>query len=213
MMSVLGTAIMVTACSVHGDALAIVSCAIYGGSLVLLFLASFLHHAIEGRPRLMRCLRTLDYVAIYPLIAGTCTPVSLLCLRWQWLGWTFFGAMWGLAIIGIILQCTGNWPKWASMTMYVTLGWFGGFLFLPVHQCLQPGGCMLLLAGGIAFTGGGVIFSMECPNPVPGRFGFHEIWHICVLIGAALHWAMVWFYVLPVTVFDVPNATDTSISD
>mmetsp|Transcript_46860 Transcript_46860/g.145044 ORF Transcript_46860/g.145044 Transcript_46860/m.145044 type:complete len:287 (-) Transcript_46860:85-945(-) len=199
MLSVLGTAVLITGASAHGNPWAIVAFSLYGSSLIFLFFASFLHHAIKGSPKLMSVLRRMDYVAIFFLIPGTMTPVCFVCLTNTWIGWVFFGAIWGLALLGVIMMtlCPIEMPMWASMTMYVTLGWFGGFLAFPAAKCVGMGGLTLMLLGGLSYTGGGVIFTLQKPNPIPGRFGFHEIWHIFVMLGAAFHWTMVFFYVWP----------------
>jgi len=199
--SILGTSVLVSGASAHRNPWAIVSFSVYGASLIFLFFASFAHHAIKGSPKVMKVLRTMDYVAIYFLIPGTMMPVCLVCLHDTWVGWVFFGTSLGIAIMGVGLQtiCKGplELPMWASMTIYVTLGWFGAFLAVPAYKCLSFGGAMLLLVGGLAYTGGGMIFTFQCPNPIPGRFGFHEIWHVCVLVGAACHYAAIFFYVWP----------------
>lgn len=200
-LSILGTAVLVTGASNAGNPWAIVAFSLYGASLIFLFFASFAHHAIKGSQRLMRVLRTLDYVAIYLLIPGTMMPVCLVCLHKTWVGWVFFGTTIGIAIMGVMFQtlCSGKleWPMWASMTMYITLGWFGAFLAIPAMNCIGTGGALLLLYGGLAYTGGGVIFTLQCPNPVPGKFGFHEIWHVFVLAGAGFHWCAIFFHVWP----------------
>jgi hemolysin III len=205
MLSILGTAVLIAHASAKGNPWAIVAYAIYGFSLILLFGASFLHHGITGSERLNSVLRGLDYVSIYVLIAGTATPLCLICLHQTWIGWVFFGSCWGLAAFGITMQISCHHdapmalPKWASMTCYVTLGWFGAFLAIPAYSCITLGGAMLFLAGGLCYTGGGVIFTLEFPNPMPGKFGFHELWHCFVLAGAGLHWLMMFYFVLPVT--------------
>lgn len=201
MLSLLGTAALIARASVAGNVWAIVGYAVYGASLNLLFWGSFCHHAIRGSERLMRCLRKLDYVAIYFLIAGTMTPVCLICLHRTWQGWVFFGAAWALALMGVLLMtlCKGGLelPTWASMTMYVTLGWFGVFMAPPSWPCVTTPGIVLLAVGGVTYTVGGLVFTMQWPNPIPGKFGFHEIWHIFVLLGAAVHYAFIFFYVVP----------------
>lgn len=201
MLAVLGATVLITGSSAHADPWSIVAFSLYGASLIFLFGASFAHHAIKGSEMLMYVLRLMDYCAIYILIPATATPLCLVCLHNTWIGWVFFGSAWGLSAFGVLLQttCTGRlrFPMWASMTMFITLGWFGAFLAIPAYKCIGMGGCLLFLVGGVAYTVGGAIFTMQRPNLIPGRFGFHEIWHIFVMVGAATHYAMMFFFVYP----------------
>lgn len=205
LLSVLGSTILITGAAAKSNPWGVVSFSIYGASLMFLFFASFAHHGIKGSKRLMDVLRSLDYVAIYFLIPGTMMPVCFVCLHDSWIGWVFFGTSFGLAMVGVWFQaaCPLEFPMWASMTMYVTLGWFGLFLSIPAYHCIQFGGALLLLFGGIAYTLGGLIFTLQRPNPIPGKFGFHEIWHVFVLMGAAFHYCTLFFYVFP-TMEDAP---------
>jgi hemolysin III len=142
----------------------------------------------------------LDYLAIYPLIAGTFTPLCLFYLRDSVIGWSFLGVAWFLAFAGMILTATfgvERIPKWLSMTTYITMGWLGGILAIWLVPKVGGSGMSTFVSGGVAFTAGGYIFASERPNPIPGKFGFHEIWHVAVILGAALHYAVMYFYVLP----------------
>ena len=124
-LSVLGSAILIVDASAQGEPWKIVSFSIYGASLMFLFGASTLHHAIEGK--MEPFLRMLDYFAIFPLIAGTFTPLCLVYYHNKPVGWTFFGTIWGLSLIGMFLtaSCFARVPKWFSMTLYISLGWLG----------------------------------------------------------------------------------------
>ena len=142
----------------------------------------------------------LDYLAIYPLIAGTFTPFCLVFFNHSVIGWSFFGVAWFLAIIGMVLTATfgpERIPRWMSMTMYITIGWLGGILAFWLLPIIGLEGLGVFLLGGVAFTIGGYVYTAERPNPIPGTFGFHEIWHIAVVIGAATHYCVMYFYVLP----------------
>lgn len=142
----------------------------------------------------------LDYLAIYPLIAGTFTPLCLVFLHDTVIGWSFFGVAWFLAIMGMFLTVrfgVQRIPKWFSMTMYITIGWIGAFLMFWLLEYIKVGGMGLFFCGGLAYTIGGYIYTTEKPNPYPGVFGFHEIWHVFVILGAAFHFAVMFFYVLP----------------
>lgn len=199
MMSVLGTAILVSEASMQGAPWKIVSFSIYGVSLIALFTASTLHHCIIGPPHIERRLRMLDYLAIYPLIAGTFTPMCLIPYHsGTAVGWAFISVVWTLAIAGMIMTITmfEKVPKWLSMTIYITLGWLGAFFSFWLLPIIGNGGLFLFVLGGLFYTAGGYCFSFECPNPIPGKFGFHEIWHLAVIAGAASHWCIMYFYLL-----------------
>lgn len=199
MMSVLGSVILITRAAAQGSPWKIVSFTIYGASLIFLFSASTAHHSITSTKRVMAILRMVDYLAIYPLIAGSFTPMCLVFYHNSTIGWSFFGVVWSLAISAMIwtVKYFKRIPKWTSMTVYVTLGWLGGFLAIPLYSKIGTQGISLLGIGGLFYTVGGVIFTVESPNPFPGKFGFHEIWHIFVICGAVSHWLLMFFFVLP----------------
>ena len=178
--------------------------AIYSASLCGLFVMSTLHHALEGPPAMERGLRIADYCAIYPLIAGSFTPIVLVFLNHSGFGWGLLGVLWSLAFGGIALTISAfdHLPRWTTLTIYVTMGWMGALLAIAVFPDVGYGGVALLAAGGIAYTVGGAMFDAEKPNPMPGVFGFHEIFHVCVLLGAALHYTFMWLYVVP---YDAPQ--------
>jgi hemolysin III len=195
--SLLGTVLLIVYSSTAAKPWHIVSFSIYGFSLVSLFLASTLHHGVTSSPRVEGLLRAVDYFAIYVLIAGTYTPICLVVLRGP-LGWSVFGVCWAVGLAGIGLKAAiPSLPKWISLTLYSTMGWLGAAIALPVYRAVSLAGIGLILAGGVFYTVGAVIFSVEKPNPVPGRFGFHEIWHIFVILGALSHYAFMYAYVLP----------------
>lgn len=180
----------------QGDPWKIVGMSVYGASLVMLFTTSSLHHGLDGTPKVNEALRTLDYDSVFLLIAGTVTPLTLVLVRNTY-GWTVLAAVWAIAIIGIVLRSVWRQvPKYITNTLYISLGWLtvaliGGGIELPV------GALVLMAAGGLVYSGGFVIFVIERPNPRPGIFGFHELWHFLVLVAAALHYLMIYFYVLP----------------
>ena len=196
-LSVLGTVLLITESSAQKDPWKIVSFSIYGASLIFLFGASTLHHAVTGRWE--GPLRMLDYLAIYPLIGGTFTPLCLVFYHDQPVGWAFSMTVWGIAIIAMTATatCFAKIPKWMSMTMYITLGWLGACFTYWLIPVLGYDGFGLFLFGGVLYTAGGWVYTTEHPNPMPGKFGFHEIWHCAVLVAAACHWLLMFFYVLP----------------
>ncbi|MBW2263127.1 MAG: hemolysin III family protein [Deltaproteobacteria bacterium] len=195
--ALLGTVLLIVYSSVAAKPWHIVSFSIYGFSLVALFLASTLHHGVKASARIKDILRAIDYFAIYLLIAGTITPVCLVVLRGP-LGWSVFGVAWAVGFAGIVLKAViRDLPKWISMTLYITMGWLGVVVGYPLFKALSWPGVGLMIAGGLFYTVGAFIFYIEKPNPLPGRFGFHEIWHIFVLLGALFHYVFMYVCVLP----------------
>lgn len=180
LLSLLGGVLLIVESSSRGEPWKIVSFSIYGASLVFLFAMSTLHHGVVGSPRVESFLRMMDYLAIYPLIAGTFTPLCLVFYHDDPLGWAFCGSVWFIAIVGMVATscCFDKIPKWMSMTMYITLGWLGACMTYWLVLVIGLGGFAVFLIGGIWYTAGGYVYTSEHPNPFPGKFGFHEIWHL-----------------------------------
>lgn len=202
MFSLLGTVLLVGKASAQREPWKIVSFSIYGASLLFLFVASTLHHSITSTERVENFLRMLDYLAIYPLIAGTFTPLCLVFFHDSVIGWSFAMVVWALAIMGMIMTVNifHKIPKWLSTTLYVTLGWLGACMAYWLIPVLGIGGFAWFLVGGIFYTVGGYIYSTECLGIiVPGQIGFHEVWHVFVIVGALCHYWLMWHYVLPWT--------------
>lgn len=195
--SLLGTVLLIVLSSEQGKVWHIVSFSIYGFSLIFLFLASSFHHGLQLSQKTNELFRQFDYFAIYILIAGTYTPLCLIINRSSW-GWSIFGVVWALAAIGITVKAIfPNIPGWVSHTLYISMGWVGAVLIVRSIPLIGMLGFMLILGGGILYTLGAGIYYFEKPNPVPGKFGFHEIWHMFVLSAAALNFMFMYFIVLP----------------
>ncbi len=196
-LAVAGSALLIAQASERGDPWVIVGFSIYGLSLVTLLVASALHHGINGSPRVNEVLRTLDYTSVFFLIAGTVTPLVLVLFRNTY-GWTVFGVVWAIAVLGIVMRSVWReLPKWVTNTLYISLGWLTVLLIGADPSALSSGAMALLAAGGIVYSIGFVVFVIERPNPRPGVFGFHELWHALVVVAAALHFLFMYFYVLP----------------
>jgi len=172
-----------------------VSFSVYGASMFILFLFGTLYHWL---PRLAggryQIFRKLDHIAIYFLIAGTYTPFCLNTLRGPW-GWTIFGLIWGMAIFGMVLQSIyiDVW-RWVTTLIYILMGWLVLIALKPLIQALPMGGLIWLVIGGIIYSIGGVIYTIKKPDLHP-KFGYHELWHTLVLLGAACHFIAILFYV------------------
>ena len=170
---------------------------IYGSTLVLMFSASAAYHLINAGPRITLLLRKLDHSAIYLLIAGTYTPICLHYFSGFWrLG--FLAVIWSLALTGITVKfIVIRAPRWITAGIYLLMGWLSIAAAGEIISAIPPGALAWLLAGGVFFTGGAVIYILEKPDPVPGVFGFHEIWHIFVILGAFSHLALMLAYIAP----------------
>jgi hemolysin III len=145
--------------------------------------------------------RRADYIAIYPLIAGTVTPLGLVYYHHTVIGWTYVMTIWTIAILSMIFTSYHfqKIPKWFSMTLYMTLGSMGALMSFWLYEALHMSGFALFVLGALFYTVGGYIFVMEPPglNLIPNQFGFHEIWHIAVILGALSHFMVMYLYVLP----------------
>lgn len=172
-----------------------VAFAVYGASLILLYGASTVYHSLHLSPPRLRRLRTLDHIAIYFLIAGTYTPVAMVTLHGPW-GWTMLGIAWAIAVAGIPFKI---WfldaPVWLSTGIYLGMGYMALAAVAPLASRVSPGGLAWLVTGGLAYTVGAIIFARERPDPFPGVFGHHEIWHVMVLVGSACHFGFMLRYV------------------
>ncbi len=195
--ALLGLVILVVTASSRGEVWKIISFSIYGFSLFFLFLCSTFHHGLNLSDRLNDFFRLFDYVAIYILIAGSYTPICLVLGRGVW-GWSVFGVVWIIAAVGIVVKSIfPDLPRWVSHTLYLSMSWVGIILMIKLIPLFGIGGFVLLLGGGIFYTVGAAIYYLEKPNPIPGKFGFHEIWHLFVLAGAFLHYLFMYLVVLP----------------
>ncbi|MCQ4275776.1 PAQR family membrane homeostasis protein TrhA [Stutzerimonas degradans] len=172
-----------------GSLAEIVSVAIYGLSLVLLYSISTLYHSLRGRAKVI--MRKLDHLSIYLLIAGSYTPFCLVTLAGPW-GWTLFGVVWSLALIGMLQEIKPrSEARILSLVIYAVMGWIVLVAVKPLLAALGSAGFAWLLAGGICYTVGIVFFVFD------ERFRhWHGIWHLFVMGGSLLHFIAVLFYVL-----------------
>lgn len=183
--------LMVVFAAKAGNVYGVISGSIYGATMVILFTMSTLYHAIQA-PRAKKVFRVIDHCSIYLLIAGTYTPITLCTLRPHG-GWVLFGIVWGISILGIVLNSI-NLEKFKiiSLISYIVLGWAVVSMWGTIKANLAMGAIWLLLAGGIVYMAGVVFY---CLKKVPYM---HSIWHIFVLGGGILHFLCVLLYVMPV---------------
>ena len=190
LLSMVAVVLLVTRASSYGNAWHILSVAIFGASLIALYAASTTYHSAT-RAEMRARLRVIDHATIYILIAGTYTPFTLITLNGA-TGWTIFAVSWGMAISGITLKLffTGRFNL-ISTLMYVFMGWIIIFAVKPLIAGLPTAGLYWLVAGGLSYTIGAIIYSIK---KVPLN---HAIFHLFVLAGSICHFVTVYFYVLP----------------
>ncbi len=195
-LAITGLTLLVIIASLHGSARHIVSYSIFGAGLVLLYTFSTLYHWLNLSEKGMKFFRIMDHIMIFVLIAATYTPICLVALNGGW-GWTLFGLVWGLAISGILFSIFWiHAPRWLSTTLYILMGWLVIIGFVPLVRSMPLGGLLWLVAGGLLYTIGGVIYGYKKPDPWPVKFGFHGLFHIFVILGSFAHFVVMYFYVI-----------------
>ena len=176
-----GSAVLVTIAAMGGDSRRTVSYSVYGTTLFLLYLASTLYHSLRGRAK--RIFRVLDHQAIYLLIAGTYTPFTVMALKGAQ-GWWMFGAIWGLALVGIVLDALPRRGlRIIPIVIYLVMGWLCVFALDPIIAALPRAGFIWLVAGGIFYTSGVAFYILDHWYPWS-----HGIWHLFVLAGSTSHY-------------------------
>lgn len=190
-LSLIGMPILILAAMNRGERATVIGASVFGATLIALYAASTLYHAIP-HPTLKQKLRVVDHAAIYLLIAGTYTPFTLGVLRGTW-GWTLFGIVWTLAALGVLFKVvfgSGAMAK-LSTAIYVAMGWVIIIAIKPLMASMEHAGLMLLVAGGLSYTGG-VIFYVD-----RRRAWTHPVWHLFVMGGSICHYFAVLWYAAP----------------
>lgn len=171
------------------DGLAVAAFAVYGGTLIVMFATSCLHHIAHRDDGIFR---RLDMTSIYLFIAGSYTPMCLLAMPPRW-GVPVLVAAWSFAAVGIALRWLRPLtPRWVTVGLYLGMGWMAfpaGFLLV---DAVGWAGLALLVAGGAVYSVGAVVYARKRPDPWPRFVGYHGLWHVFVMGGAALHFALVW---------------------
>jgi len=169
----------------------VISVLIYGLSLIGLFASSATYHLADVRPKIQETLRKVDHSAIYLLIAGTYTPFCINAFTGFW-RWGLLTIIWSLAGIGILVKLfTVNAPRWLSAGTYVLMGWLCIAAIGEMLVTLPTFALTWLVAGGVIYTLGALVYITKIMNFWPGKFGYHEVWHIFVLLGALAHFVAV----------------------
>jgi hemolysin III len=170
---------------------------VYGAALILMFSASAAYHLVNAEPQTAQALRKLDHSAIYLLIAGTYTPICIHYFTGFW-RWGVLAIIWFMALAGVIVKVfVLRAPRWLSTAVYLAMGWLC-LMGVRVMLAEMPMSALVwLLLGGIFFSVGALVYVTKRPNPCPGVFGFHEVWHVFVILGCLCHFVVVAAYVAP----------------
>jgi hemolysin III len=189
-------AMVIKASLTTSSPLAIAAVAIFGISLILLYSASATYHMVMAKDKVIAFLRKLDHSMIFVLIAGSYTPFCLITLNGV-TGWVLFSIVSAIAVAGILFKMVWfNCPRWLSTALYIAMGWIIVFAFSPLSETLSMAGVSLLLLGGIFYTIGGVIYAVKPRFLEFNHLGFHEIFHIFIMMGSMAHFLCVFMYVL-----------------
>jgi hemolysin III len=190
-LSIGGGAVLITQSALHAGVRETAAVSIFVAALILLYTASTLYH-LARRPALKSRLKILDHCAIFLLIAGTYTPFTIAAMRGGW-GWSLFGVIWGMALVGIVLKLffTGRFTYLSTAT-YIGMGWLVVVAFVPLTQAVTPAALGWLIAGGVSYTAGTLFYHNH-------RLRYsHAIWHLFVLGGSICHFAAVTLQIMSV---------------
>ncbi|WP_343246539.1 PAQR family membrane homeostasis protein TrhA [Diplocloster hominis] len=197
LLALIGAVPLLMKASQRPDRVYLISMAIFMLSMVLLYAASTTYHSLDLSARANRTLRKIDHMMIFILIAGTYTPICLIVLQGT-TGYWLLAVVWGIALGGIIIKaCWITCPKWFSSILYIAMGWVCVLAFAKIVRALPTAAFVWLLAGGIIYTVGGIIYALKLKifNSRHKNFGSHEIFHLFVMAGSVCHY-IVMYYVL-----------------
>ena len=198
-LAIAGTVVLIVFSALQNKVWHVVSFSIFGACMILLYVSSALYHLISSNQKVNNVFRIIDHSMIYLLIAGTYTPICLIILR-NWIGWTIFGIVWILAIVGISTSCIPSFlktiPRWFYTSLYLIMGWISALAINPIIKSAGLDFAFWLLAGGIMYSIGAIIYAIKKPN-FSKWFGFHEIFHLFILAGTLIHFFAMLFFALP----------------
>ncbi len=191
LLSVAGLILLLYVAITNRDVWQIVSFSIFGASMILLYSASATYHLVNASEKAIRILQKIDHSMIFVLIAGTYTPICLTLLRGR-LGYWLLALIWSCAAAGIVMKMFFfDIPRLLYTGVYLIMGWIAVFVIVPLYRAGGPLPLIWLLAGGLFYTAGGIIYAIKKPDILPGWLGFHEIFHIFVILGSAAHYVMI----------------------
>lgn len=180
----------------HATPLNITAVIIFGISMILLYSTSATYHMVVASERVIKFLRKLDHSMIFVLIAGSYTPFCLIALKGA-TGWVLFTIISCIAIAGICFKMIWfNCPRWLSTLIYILMGWFVAFAIVPLYSAISLKGVLLLVLGGVLYTLGGIIYGIKPKILSFSALGYHEIFHIFILLGTLSHYLCIFKYVI-----------------
>jgi len=198
MMAVVAAMPLLAKAGMTGNMTAVAAMMIFAMSMVCLYGASTLYHSVNVTGKVLKVFKKIDHMMIFVLIAGSYTPVCMLILEHE-LGYPLLAAVWGIALVGIVIKFFWvTCPKWFSSVLYIAMGWVCIFVVRELLESLPIAAFLWLLAGGLLYTAGGVIYALKCPifNNKHKWFGSHEIFHVFVMAGSICHFIFMYHYVL-----------------
>ncbi|MCM1037897.1 MAG: hemolysin III family protein [Ruminococcus sp.] len=197
MLAVFASTPLLIKTAVSDSTVAFAAMSIFMLSMIALYGASTLYHSIVVKDKVLKIFRKIDHMMIFVLIAGSYTPVCLIVLDKE-AGYTLFGIVWTIAIVGMVIKALWiTCPKWFSSILYIAMGWVCLGVFGPLWHTLPHSAFLWLLAGGIIYTAGGIIYALKLPlfNSRHQYFGSHEIFHLFVMGGSVCHFIFMYLYV------------------
>ena len=192
LLAVAGATPLIVKAARSADILHVFAVSVFILTMILLYLASTLYHSVNSTAKVNRRLKKMDHMMIFVMIAGSYTPVCLIVLG-DHTGWNLLGLVWGIALVGIIINALWiTCPKWFSSLIYIAMAWVCILAISKIIAALPAGGFAWLLAGGIIYTAGGIIYALKLPifNSRHRYFGSHEIFHLFVMGGSLCHYMM-----------------------
>ncbi len=197
MLAVFASTPLLIKTAVSDSSVAFTAMVIFMLSMISLYGASALYHSVVVKERMLRIFRKIDHMMIFVLIAGSYTPVCLIVLDKD-SGYMLFGIVWTIAVVGMVIKAVWiTCPKWFSSILYIAMGWVCLGVFGPLWHTLPHSAFLWLLAGGVIYTAGGIIYALKLPvfNSRHRYFGSHEIFHLFVMGGSICHFIFMYLYV------------------
>jgi len=194
-LAVIGLVFLLLRDAHSASGLHLISFTVFGGAMIFLYLFSTLYHWLPVSGSRLRFFRKMDHMMIFIFIAASYTPICLISLHGPW-GWSILSAVWGLTLLGILFKLFWlNAPRKFYTAIYLLMGWIIVIGIWPLSKAIVTGGIYLLTLGGLFYTIGAVVYALKKPDPVPSVFGFHELFHLFVILGSSAHYLMMYRYV------------------